>query len=78
MKTYTQKEIAELIGVPYSDVSFALYSVDPLAPVSKPYHYDAGEAKEALTKYYGKKREIHMRRVHTYDERIKALSRLGK
>ena len=76
MKTYTQKEIAEMIGVPYSDVSFALYSVDPVAPVSKPYHYEAEAVKYALTKYYAKKRDLHMKRANRYTERINAVARL--
>ena len=76
MKTYTQKEIAELIDVPYCDVSFAMYSVEPVAPASKPYQYESEDAKYALVKYYEKKREKHMRRVKKYDEIIDAISRL--
>ena len=76
MKTYTQNEIAKLIGVPYCDVNFALCSCDPVGRASPPYRYEAGEAKDALTKYYEKKRALHIKQVQKYDERISALSAL--
>jgi len=76
MKTYTQNEIAKLIGVPYCDVNFALCSCDPVGRASPPYRYEASEAKDALVKYYAKKRELHLKRARKYDERINALSAL--
>ena len=78
MKTYTQSEIAKMIGASYCDVNIALCSVDPVAPVSQPYHYEPGAAKDALVKYYAKKRDLHMKRVKKYDERINALTILDE